>query len=368
MKEAQENKRPLCKRVSERKKRVYHTGEVYGMKKGMLLVLLLLVVFSMGTAGFAADKKVYNLRVAIATNPPHPWHEAANFLVKELDARTDGAVKLKIFGGSQLGSEQTVFEEMRLGTIDILVGGATTLVNFIPELGVLNMPYFYSGVDQFRKVMDPRGPVVNKFREIYEEKNFGVRLLTFGGGGTRVMSNNLKTITHPDHLKGLKMRVPNNPEDAKIWSSAGAIVTAMPWNEIYSALQTGVINAFESTLSAYYGSKFYEVAKNMSNTQHIIMVSHLLISEATWKKLPEEYRKIFDELSDEVSRIYTDKGEEFDKAIMKNLQEKYGVSVSEVDKAAFMEKFQSLHDELAAKGNNQALLKLLRDTRDAVSR
>jgi len=338
------------------------------MKKGILAVLLILFVFSIGTAGLAAEKKVYNLRVAIAVNPPHPWYEAANFLVKELDARTDGAVKLKIFGGSQLGSEQTVFEEMRLGTIDILVGGATTLVNFLPELGILNMPYFYSGIDQFRKVMAPRGPVVNKFREIYEEKKFGVRLLTLGGGGTRVMSNNLRAITHPDQIKGIKMRVPNNPEDAKIWNSAGAIVTAMPWNEIYSALQTGVINAFESTLSAYYGSKFFEVAKNMSNTQHIIMVSHLLISEATWKKLPEEYRKIFEELSDEVSKIFTDKGEEFDKAIIKELQEKYGVTVSEVEKSAFMEKFQSLHDELAAKGDNQGLLKLLRETREAVSK
>ena len=338
------------------------------MKRAVMILLVLALVFSMGMAGFAADKKTYNLRIAIAVNPPHPWHEAADFLVRELDARTDGAIKAKVFGGSQLGSEETVFEEMRLGTVDMLVGGATTLVTFVPELGILNLPYFYESIDQFRKVMAARGPVVNKFREIYEETGFGVRLLTLGGGGTRVMSNNIKTITHPDDVKGLKMRVPNNPEDAKIWSSAGAIVTAMPWNEIYSALQTGVINAFESTLSAYYGSKFFEVAKNMSNTQHIIMTSHLLMSEISWKKLPEEYRKLLDELSDEVSDIFTDKGLEFDNEIVKEIQEKYGVTVSEPDKAAFVEKFQPLHDELAARGKNEDLLKLLRDTKDAVSK
>ena len=125
---------------------------------------------------------------------------------------------------------------------------------------------------------------------------------------------------------------------------------------------------FESTLSAYYGSKFYEVAKNMSNTQHIIMVSHLLISEATWKKLPEEYRKILMSSRMKSPEFIRIKEKSSTRPLMKDIQEKYGVSVSEVDKAAFMEKFQSLHDELAAKGNNQALLKLLRDTRDAVSR
>jgi TRAP-type C4-dicarboxylate transport system substrate-binding protein len=98
------------------------------------------------------------------------------------------------------------------------------------------------------------------------------------------------------------------------------------------------------------------------------MTSHLLMSEISWKKLPEEYRKLLDELSDEVSDIFTDKGLEFDNEIVKEIQEKYGVTVSEPDKAAFVEKFQPLHDELAARGKNEDLLKLLRDTKDAVSK
>jgi TRAP-type C4-dicarboxylate transport system substrate-binding protein len=209
---------------------------------------------------------------------------------------------------------------------------------------------------------------VKKFKDIYASKNLGVTLLALGGGGTRVFSNNLKDVTGPEGLKGMKMRVPNSPKDAKIWSTAGALVVAMPWGEIYSALQTGVVNAFESTLSGYFGSKFYEVAKHMSNTQHIIMVSHFLMSDATAKKLPPEYMKIIEDVSDEVARIFTDKGEEFDKKIMKDLHEKYGVNISEVDVEAFMEIFQPLHDELMAADNNEDLLKLLRETRGAVSK
>ena len=332
------------------------------MKK-LFLVLLVLSVFGFVTSGEAADR-VYNLRMATVVNPPHPWHEAADFVIREMEARTNGAVQIRMFGGSQLGTDQSTFEDMRLGTIDFVVGGATTVVNFVPELGILNMPYFYRDLDQFRKVMAPRGPIVDKFREIYQGKDLGVRLMTFGAGGSRVFSNNLRDITAPDQLKGIKMRVPNNPEDAMLWGSVGALVTAMPWNEIYPALQAGVINSFESTLSAYYGSKLFEVAKHMSNTQHIIMVSHFLMSEATWNRLPEEYRKILDELSDEVARIFTDKGEEFDEQIIKEIQEQHGVTVSEVDKEAFMRQFQDIHDELAARGGNEALLQLLRDTRE----
>lgn len=336
------------------------------MKKGILALLVVLFVVCSGM-GFAAEK-TYTLRLATVVSPPHPWHEAANFLQKELEERTNGAVKVRIFGGSQLGSDQSTFEEMRMGTIDFVMGGATTLVNFVPELGIFNLPYFYSGLDQFRAVMDPQGPVVKRYKEIYASKNFGVRLMTLGGGGTRVFSNNLKPVTEPDQLKGMKMRVPNNPEDAKTWSTAGALVVAMPWGEIYSALQTGVVNAFESTLSGYFGSKFYEVAKYMSNTQHLIMVSHFLMSEATAKKLPPEYVKIIEDLSNEISHIFTDKGYEFDKQIISDLQEKYGVNVSEVNKEAFMKVFHPLHDELAAAGKNEDLLKLLRETRDTVSK
>ena len=336
------------------------------MRKGILVLLAVLFMVCAGTS-FAADK-TYTLRLATVVSPPHPWHEAANFLKEELEKRTNGAVKVRIFGGSQLGSDQSTFEEMRMGTIDLIIGGATTLINFVPELGALNLPYFYSGIDQFRAVMEPQGPVVKRFKEIYASKDLGARLLALGGGGTRVFSNNLRDVTGPDGLKGMKMRVPNSPKDAKIWSSAGALVVAMPWGEIYSALQTGVVNAFESTLSGYFGSKLYEVAKHMSNTQHIIMVSHLLMSEATAKKLPPEYLKIIEELSDEVGRIFTDKGEEFDKKVMADLKEKYGVTISEVDIKAFMDIFQPLHDELMAADNNEELLQLLRETRDAASK
>lgn len=337
------------------------------MNRKSIVWILVLAAMVFAVPAMAADK-VYNLKMSTPVNRPHPWFDAADYMIKEMDERTGGAVKIRIYGGGQLGTDLSTVDDMRMGTVDMVIGGATTRVSFFPEYGILNMPYFYESIEQFKKVMDPQGPVMNRFREIFEEKNIGVKLLALGGGGTRVFSNNLLDMVEPEQLKGIKMRVPNNPEDAMIWESVGAIVTAMPWNEIYSALQTGVVNAFESTLSAYYGSKFFEVAKHMSNTRHIIMVSDVLISEITWNKLPEEYRAIMLEVADEMAHICTDKGEEYDKEIIQELQEKHGVTVSEVNTKIFMEAFQPLHDKLAARNDNQDLLELLRKTRDEVSK
>jgi tripartite ATP-independent transporter DctP family solute receptor len=312
----------------------------------------------------AGAAQTFNLRMATVVNRPHPWFDAADYLIKEMSDKTNGAVQIKIFGGGQLGTDQSTFEDMRTGTLDMVVGGATTSAPVVPEIGILNLPYFYKDLDQFRKVMDPKGPVAQKYKEVYAQKNLGVKLLSLGGGGARVFSNNLKDISEPSQLQGIKMRVPKNPEDARIWSSIGAIVTGMGWNEIYPGLQAGVINSFESTFSSFIGSKLYEVAKHVSNTQHIIMVSHLLVSDITWNKLPADYQKILDDASIQVCHIFTDKGEEVDAQYIKELQTQYGCTISEVNRAAFQQAFQPLHDELAAKSGSADILRLMRQIRD----
>lgn len=337
------------------------------MKKLVMMLFIVSLSASLwagGASEAAAPGQSFNFRMATVVNRPHPWFDAADYLIKEASEKTGGALQIRILGGGQLGTDQSTFEDMRTGALDMVVGGATTAAPSVPEIGILNLPYFYKDLDQFRKVMAPEGPVVRKYQEVYQQKNLGVRLMSLGGGGARIFSNNLRDIKDPSEIRGIKMRVPNNPEDARIWSSVGAIVTGMGWNEIYPGLQAGVINSFESTFSSFVGSKLYEVAKHVSNTQHIIMVSHFLMSETSWKKLPADYQKILDAASAQVGRIFTDKGEELDKQFVKDLQEKYGCTVSEVNKEAFMRAFQPLHDELAAKGNSQELLKLLRQTRD----
>jgi len=314
--------------------------------------------------GAAAQTQTYKLRLATVVNRPHAWFDAADYMAAEMKKRTGGAVEITIFGGSQLGTDLSTFDDLRLGTIDMMMGGLTAISNFVPETAVLGLPYFYADMTQFRRVMVPGGDIEKAFQKIFDDKKLGVKLLALGGGGVRVLSNNQRDIYTPADLKGMKMRVPNSPDDVKLWSAMGAVVTSMAWSEIYSAVQAGVINAFESTIASYSGSKLFEVAKHISNTRHAIMPSWLGISEITWNKLPEQYRRDLAEVCLEVGRIFTDAGEKYDVELLRESVEKYGVTVVEVDSPSFMAIAQPMHDEVAAKLKMTDMLALMRRLRD----
>jgi tripartite ATP-independent transporter DctP family solute receptor len=345
------------------------------MSKKLLLgvcVLLLLIPLATISAGgekeasagaAAAPAQTYKLRLATVVNRPHAWFDAADYLASEMSRRTNGAVEITIFGGSQLGTDLSTFDDMRLGTIDMVMGGVTAIANFVPETAILGLPYFYSNMDQFRKVMVPGGEIEKAYQKIFDDKKLGVKLLALGGGGVRVLSNNQRDVYKPADLKGMKMRVPNSPDDVKLWGAMGAVVTSMAWGEIYSAVQAGVINAFESTIASYSGSKLYEVAKHISNTRHAIMPSWLGMSEVSWNKLPPQYQKDLVEVCLGVGRIFTDAGEKYDIELLKEA-EKYGVKVVEVDGAAFMAIAQPMQDDIAQKLKMTDMVAQMRRLRD----
>ncbi len=143
------------------------------------------------------------------------------------------------------------------------------------------------------------------------------------------------------------MRLPGSPIESRLWSALGALPTSLPWNEIYSAVQTGVVNAFESTISGFYGSKLYEVAKYMSRTEHLYMLTHFTMGQISYEKLPDAYKKLILEIAPKAAVLGTEKGKEFDEKLLKEMQDKYGLQVAAVRKEEFVKKVAPLHDELA---------------------
>ncbi|SDL29619.1 TRAP transporter substrate-binding protein [Natronincola ferrireducens] len=334
----------------------------------LLMVCMLLTTFltacsndKPGAAGGEAADKEYSLRLATVVNPPHPWVEMAEYFAEELEKRTDGKVKVTVYPSAQLGSDETTIDEMRTGTIDFIVGGAQNAASFIPQYQAFGLAYLFTDDDHFENTIAHGSPVFNRFAELYEEKNLGIKLLGLSGGGVRNVSNNLRPITTPADLQGMRMRLPGSPMEAKLWEALGAIPTSLPWSEIYTAIQTGVVSTFESTISGYNGSKLYEVAKYHSETQHLYMLSHFSMSQSTFDKLPEDYQKIVQEVAIEASLKGTEIGKQFDKELLVDFVEKYGVEVNKVDTQAFMEIVQPLHDELAEDIDATDILQMIRD-------
>ena len=331
------------------------------MKKVVFIFLLVSILLSFVFPVFASE---YELRLAVTATPPHPWIDAANYMIEEIAKRTEGKVNVTLYHSSSLGTSQAILDEISMGTIDFGLEGMMVLSSMVPEAVVLSYPYFFRDYDQFRKVTGRDSNVLAYFQKLFQDRNLGIRLLALGGGGTRQYSNRIKPIRTPDDLKGMKMRVPGSPIESKIWGRAGAITTPTSWGEVYSAIQTGVVDAFESTISGYYGSKLYEVAKYHSKTQHQYMISGVFISEATYNKLPPSYREIVAAVGAEAGAVVTEKGLEYDERLLQEMIDKKLAVVNEVDKDAFIELYAPLQDELAKSSGFTTLLDLMREVRD----
>ncbi|MTI16471.1 TRAP transporter substrate-binding protein [Rhodobacteraceae bacterium RKSG542] len=328
------------------------------MKK-LLATLAATTVLSVAASGAFAAK--YELRLSTVVNDPHPWTEAAFQMAKEVEEKTKGEVKITVFEGGSLGSDAAAIDQMRMGSVDFVVGGTTNAARVAPEFGVFSLSYLFENMDQFKRAMDPASPVVKQLKETISDRGMGFELLALGGGGTRTFSNNRRPINSVEDIKGLKMRVPGAKADALMWSELGALPTSMPFTEVYSAIQTGVVDSFESTISSFSSSKFYEVAKYHALTNHQIMTTHISGSSATMNRLPDEYAAIVREAANNAGKVITEAGERFDAEVLATLPSK-GVTVTTVDTAPFAAKLVSLHEEIAEDAGYPEILALIRES------
>jgi TRAP-type transport system periplasmic protein len=306
--------------------------------------LLAFAVPLMLAAG-AADAQ--QLRLATVVTAPHPWIDAAQAFEAEVEKATEGRVTVEVFPGGQLGNDQTVIDEMRIGTIDMIIGGTQNASPFVRKLEIFSLNYMFDGMDSFRKATDPEGPVFQYFTKEFEDAGIGLKLLAFTGGGTRNLSTGPRPVTSPGDVEGLRMRVPGSQMDARMWQAVGALTTSLPWTEIYTGVQTGVVDAFESTISGYFGSKLYEVAPYHAKTEHQIMMSHISIGEPSFERLSDEDKAIVVQAARNAAELGTTQGEQYDRELLERLQKEHGVTVSEVEKPAFIAATAPLHDEFA---------------------
>lgn len=305
----------------------------------------------------------FELRLATVVSEPHPWLDMAEYFAEEVAEQTDGNVTVSIHHSGSLGDDETTIDELRLGTIDFVIGGTQNAASFVPKLQIFGLAYLFDDMDHFEQAIDENSDVFHYFVEEVEEQQLDFTLLALSGGGTRYLSNNKKEIATPDDLAGIKLRLPGSPIESDIWSALGALPTSLSWNEVYSGIQTGVIEGFESTLSGYTGSKLYEVAPYVSLTEHLYMATHFSVSDMTYNSLPEEYQEIVSDVAQEAAKIGTDKGKEFDEEILADLEDD-DVTITEVDRDAFAEPLEDLHDELAKELDAKEVLELIRNLQD----
>jgi tripartite ATP-independent transporter DctP family solute receptor len=302
----------------------------------MLLALAISLSVLLGAGGaWAGAAKVdpLTIKFAHAGSSTHPYSVGIQKLTPILERNSGGAIKLQVFCCAQLGSERELAEGTRLGTINVTsVAAEGALPAWVPELQALGLPFLIRDRAHAYKVLD--GPIGKEFEAKLEAQDLHV--LGWWELGFRNMTTKNKPIHTPADLGGLKMRV----QEAKVWlglmRALGAIPTPIPFGELYSALQQGVVDGQENPIVTIVSMKFYEVQKQVGLTEHTYTALPILANKKWWDGLTPAQREVIAESVKEsvVEQRQTVAAQVDDGVKFLKTQ---GVNISEVDKAKFME-------------------------------
>lgn len=214
----------------------------------------------------------------------YPTVEAVKFLSSQLEAATQGRVSIKVFHSAQLGSEKDTIEQTRFGVIDINRINMAPFNNLIPATNIPSLPFIFRSVDHMRKVMD--GQIGEDLLKEFEKHD--LIGLAFYDSGSRSFYNSKRPFLKPDDMKGLKIRVQQSDMFVALINALGGNPTPMPFGEVYSGLQTGVIDGAENNWPSYESTKHYEVSKYYSLTEHSLSPEALVMSKRSFEKLSKD--------------------------------------------------------------------------------
>ncbi|MFQ3619984.1 MAG: DctP family TRAP transporter solute-binding subunit [Spirochaetales bacterium] len=222
-------------------------------------------------------------------NVPDPEHAFAVLFKDYVERSSAGKIKVELFGSGALGSYRQTLEMVQNGSLDINIGTGS-LANFFKEIQLLAIPYVFMSDDVVQEFFNGS----SLWRELMEkmEKDTGMKYLAIGQNGWRNFTNNARVIRKPDDLKGLKFRVMESPVYIKFIESMGGRAVPIAWNEVYTALQTGVVDGHENPISPIYLGKIYEVQKYLTMDGHIWSENIMVMNSAKFKSLPVAAQQI----------------------------------------------------------------------------
>jgi tripartite ATP-independent transporter DctP family solute receptor len=263
-------------------------------------------------------------------------------LVKE---RTNGRIEIVMQAGGVLGDEKSVAEQLQFGGIDFMRMSLSPLSEFVPELNVLQMPYLYTGAEHMWKVLD--GEIGNKFFEFFEGSNL-VPLSWYDSGARNFYFRNAE-VTKLSDLAGMKIRVQESALMMGMIEALGASPTPMTYAEVYSGLQTGIIDAAENNWPSYESTSHYEVAPYFLIDEHTRVPELQLVSQITWDKLSAEDQEIIRQAALESAVYQRELWAEREKTAEEKVRA-MGSTITELpaeEKAKFKEAMAPLYEEFA---------------------
>lgn len=299
-------------------------------KLGIGLVVLSLV-FALagcgsGSQGGKASSGIQErtIKAGIGLNEDHPQGQALKKFKEIVEQKSGGKLKVQTYFSAQLGDDLKMTEALKAGLQEITIPSTSPLVGTVKEFGIFDFPFVFNDPKEADAVLD--GPLGQKLLEKLPQH--GLIGLCYWENGFRNLTNNKHPVATAEDFKGLKIRTMQNEVHIDAFKALGANPTPMPFSEVYSALESGTIDGQENPLATIESSKYNEVQKYLSLTNHVYTPFVFLVSKKFWDQLSEEEKKILKDAAIEAGKYERRLNREQNQKSLENLKQK-GMQVNE---------------------------------------
>jgi len=301
--------------------------------KRTLIALAAVLAFA-GTAQAQIEIKLGHVG-----EPGSVFQKSADEYAKRANAKLGAKAKVVVYGSSQLGSDEEMIQKLKLGTIDMALP-STVMSSQVDLFGVFEMPY----------IVKNRPHMMRIEKELFwaklapEAEKKGLKVLAVWENGFRQITNSKRPIRTPADLAGIKLRVPGGKWRVKMFQAYGANPSPMKFSEVFTALQTGVMDGEENPFTQIYSAKFQEVQKYLSLTGHVYTPAYLTVGKTKWESMPADVRKVLEDTAKETQAYVYEVAARDDDDLLGKLKAA-GMQVNEADKDAFIAASKPIYEE-----------------------
>ena len=302
-----------------------------------------LVIVAAGCAALVAPAALAQTEIKLGHvgEPGSLFQKSADEFAKRANAKLGGKAKVIVYGSSQLGGDKEMIQKLKLGTLDMALP-STVMSSEVDIAGIFEMPYIVKDRAHMGRIeKDVFWPMIEP---AIEKK--GLTVLAVWENGVRHITNNKHPIKSPADLTGIKLRVPEGKWRVKMFQAYGANPSPMKFSELFTALQTGVMDGEENPLTQIYSAKLQEVQKYLSLSGHVYTPAYLTVGTKRWAALPADVRKVLADTAKETQAFVYETAARDEEDLLGKLKQA-GMQVNDVDKDAFVAASKPIYDEFA---------------------
>lgn len=306
------------------------------MKRREVLASLA-AIGAMAAPAIAAAQQQIVIKAGHGGQTGHPTHGAMVRMAGLLRERTNGQVRMDVFPDRQLGEERELVEGLQLGTVDMTSVSTGPLVSFVPQVGVLDLPFLFQDSAHAYRVLD--GEIGRDILGRFQAR--GIQGLAYWENGWRHLTSR-NPVSSPTDLRGMKLRTMQNPVHIQAFRNLGAAPVPMVWGEVFTSLGQGVIDGQENPLGVIALNSLWEVQRHVALTRHLYGPHLVLFSKARWDRLPGNVRDTITGMMPEITAWQRAEVTRLD-AEAADLLRSRGMTVTEVDIRPFQQAAQQTY-------------------------